>query len=491
MKLYRQIIKDCFCSLKKISIISIILMLLLHTGYLLMPKYLAQLTQSILWWNNSVLYQTSILLWIIIVITVLVERAENILADYILARLEVIRTIYYRVKLLWLSYSQITSEWSGKIISKMNKWINAEIQIYRSIIRIIIVVWFRGVIILWIVLSQYPQAILPVSIIVLILAWFQYRASSKVDPITEAQSDVRELSSRNMVRQIQEWLLVRIHNKQQYEQQNDYTTYQHYASNETKIAAYNYSIYDILHLWFRLGEIVIMFYIGHMVMNGTVWYEKITEIVTYMWFFRWPLDVAINRFMIINKESSYYTKLYQFAHQTPEIFNWSLPYQYHNGTIQFTQVWFGYSDNPSDAIFDGLDLTISGGSKIALVGHSGSGKSTIIKLLLRLYDIQSGQIMIDGQDIKELDHLDEKLASFIHDSEKMIDKSDFKHIDRYDEKTNKLIDDLDDAKQLQFTRIKAGDAWVRNTTLYIGMMTELYTIVINVQKLVHYVRRMK
>gem|GEM_PF-4394831 len=48
MKLYRQIIKDCFCSLKKISIISIILMLLLHTGYLLMPKYLAQLTQSIL-----------------------------------------------------------------------------------------------------------------------------------------------------------------------------------------------------------------------------------------------------------------------------------------------------------------------------------------------------------------------------------------------------------------------------------------------------------
>jgi len=51
-----------------------------------------------------------------------------------------------------------------------------------------------------------------------------------------------------MVRQIQEWLLVRIHNKQQYEQQNDYTTYQHYASNETKIAAYNYSIYDILHL---------------------------------------------------------------------------------------------------------------------------------------------------------------------------------------------------------------------------------------------------
>jgi hypothetical protein len=59
---------------------------------------------------------------------------------------------------------------------------------------------------------------------------------------------------------------------------------------------------------------------------------------------------------------------------------------------------------------------------------------------------------------KELDHLDEKLASFIHDSEKMIDKSDFAHIDRYDEKTNKLIDDLDDAKQLQFARIKAGDA---------------------------------
>ena len=59
---------------------------------------------------------------------------------------------------------------------------------------------------------------------------------------------------------------------------------------------------------------------------------------------------------------------------------------------------------------------------------------------------------------KELDHLDGIITKFIHDSEKMIDVSDFDHIDHYDEKANDLINDLDAAKQLQFTRIKAGDA---------------------------------
>lgn len=67
------------------------------------------------------------------------------------------------------------------------------------------------------------------------------------------------------------------------------------------------------------------------------------------------------------------------------------------GQIQFEQVTFSYHKNRS--VFDSLNLTIPAGQKIGLVGFSGSGKSTFVNLILRFYDLQSGRILIDKQDI--------------------------------------------------------------------------------------------
>ncbi len=71
-----------------------------------------------------------------------------------------------------------------------------------------------------------------------------------------------------------------------------------------------------------------------------------------------------------------------------------------NGLIKFDDVTFGYEDNPP--VFDGLHLNIKSGEQVALVGHSGAGKTTITKLLLRFVDIQKGSITIDGQDIRNI-----------------------------------------------------------------------------------------
>jgi ATP-binding cassette subfamily B protein len=68
------------------------------------------------------------------------------------------------------------------------------------------------------------------------------------------------------------------------------------------------------------------------------------------------------------------------------------------GAITFDRVRFAYKGQAAP-IYDGLDLRIRPGEKIALVGHSGSGKSTMIKLVQRLYDVQDGAILIDGQNI--------------------------------------------------------------------------------------------
>ncbi|MEX8518062.1 MAG: ABC transporter ATP-binding protein [Leptothrix sp. (in: b-proteobacteria)] len=73
------------------------------------------------------------------------------------------------------------------------------------------------------------------------------------------------------------------------------------------------------------------------------------------------------------------------------------PLQVTRGEIRFEQVSFGYGG--SRKVIDGLDLHIRAGEKIGLVGRSGAGKSTIVNLLLRFYDIEQGRVLIDGQDI--------------------------------------------------------------------------------------------
>ncbi|MBP6059011.1 MAG: ABC transporter ATP-binding protein [Nitrosomonas sp.] len=75
--------------------------------------------------------------------------------------------------------------------------------------------------------------------------------------------------------------------------------------------------------------------------------------------------------------------------------------QVNQGTIHFRHVCFSYhpDQQESSRIFDDLNLHITAGEKVGVVGRSGSGKSTFVNLLLRFYDIQQGSITIDGQDI--------------------------------------------------------------------------------------------
>ena len=65
-----------------------------------------------------------------------------------------------------------------------------------------------------------------------------------------------------------------------------------------------------------------------------------------------------------------------------------------HGTVEFKDVWFAYNDE--DWVLKGISFKVEAGQKIAFVGHTGVGKSTIINLISRYYDIQKGQILVDG-----------------------------------------------------------------------------------------------
>lgn len=88
--------------------------------------------------------------------------------------------------------------------------------------------------------------------------------------------------------------------------------------------------------------------------------------------------------------------LHEEIQETPD----ATPLLIHSGEIRFEKVDFHYPN--SIPLFKNQSITLHPGQKVGLVGYSGSGKSTFINLILRLYDVNSGKILIDGQDIKEV-----------------------------------------------------------------------------------------
>ena len=94
--------------------------------------------------------------------------------------------------------------------------------------------------------------------------------------------------------------------------------------------------------------------------------------------------------------------------------------QVERGEIQFDQVNFAYNqdqDNP-EQVFKDLNLTIAPGEKVGIVGRSGAGKSTLVNLLLRFFDVQSGALKIDQQDLRDVsqDSLRNKIAMVTQDT---------------------------------------------------------------------------
>jgi ATP-binding cassette, subfamily B, multidrug efflux pump len=71
------------------------------------------------------------------------------------------------------------------------------------------------------------------------------------------------------------------------------------------------------------------------------------------------------------------------------------------GRIEFQNVWFAYHDE--DWVLKDVSFTVEPGQSVALVGHTGSGKTTITNLLMRFYDVQRGRVLLDGVDVREWD----------------------------------------------------------------------------------------
>lgn len=138
------------------------------------------------------------------------------------------------------------------------------------------------------------------------------------------------------------------------------------------------------------------------VLNETLSFGTLFVFITYISSFFEPVQELAEQFGTLQSALASAEKIYSILDTKPDICRPKNPADITiRGRIEFRHVWFAYEND--DYILKDVSFTIRPGEKIAFVGATGAGKSSILNLIGRYYDIQRGEILIDGVNIKELD----------------------------------------------------------------------------------------
>lgn len=168
-----------------------------------------------------------------------------------------------------------------------------------------------------------------------------------------------------------------------------------------------------------LGTIAILGYGGYQVFVGALTIGGVVAFYSYVGALFDPLGAAVHIYSQLNRLGSNIRRILEVTEQTsavtemPGAVNFPSPVR---GHVELNGVCFSYRDGTR--VLDGVELKLEPGEKVALVGVSGSGKSTIAKLIARLYDVNRGTVYVDGIDVRHvrLESLRTKVCYLLQDA---------------------------------------------------------------------------
>ncbi|WP_106766361.1 ABC transporter ATP-binding protein [Paenibacillus faecalis] len=151
----------------------------------------------------------------------------------------------------------------------------------------------------------------------------------------------------------------------------------------------------------NLGYVAICILGGYLAVNGRIAVGDIQAFIQYMRQFTQPIAQVANISNVLQQTAAAAERVFEFLAEEEEPADTTKPANVSRiqGAVRFENVKFGY--NPEKTVINDFTASVKPGQKVAIVGPTGAGKTTIIKLLMRFYDIQEGAILIDGTDIRD------------------------------------------------------------------------------------------
>ncbi|SDH70482.1 ABC transporter ATP-binding protein [Nitrosomonas sp. Nm132] len=309
--------------------------------------------------------------------------------------------------LLNQSYAFFQNEFSGRIATKV---MQTALAVRETVMKTLDVMLFISVYLittLFLVVNADPHLCIPLLIWLAVYSTILYYFIPKLKQISELQADARSTMTGRIVDSYTNILTLKLfsHNQRESEyaktsMENFLTTVHPQMRLVTKLLGCVWG--SNMLLVFSVGALGIYLWINGNVSTGAIAIALSLAIrLTGMshWIM-WEISALFENIGIVHDSINTISEP-QTVVDAPN----AIPLKVKSGAIDFNHIGFVYNridQKQSEQVFNNLDLHIAAGEKVGIVGRSGAGKSTLISLLLRFYDVQQGNIQIDGQNIRQV-----------------------------------------------------------------------------------------
>ncbi|MCB0706287.1 MAG: ABC transporter ATP-binding protein [Saprospiraceae bacterium] len=175
-----------------------------------------------------------------------------------------------------------------------------------------------------------------------------------------------------------------------------------YMGKAMDLAKVNALFFPTMLLLIGASTLITVYIGGLQVVAGKITPGNILEFVLYVNMLTWPVTAIGWIASIIQQAAASQKRINEFLDSKPDIVSTLIDKKPLSGLIEFDQVGFIYPDTGIEAIKN-ISFRLEPGQKMALIGRTGSGKSTVADLIVRMYDVSSGEIRIDGKKLQDHD----------------------------------------------------------------------------------------
>ena len=159
--------------------------------------------------------------------------------------------------------------------------------------------------------------------------------------------------------------------------------------------------FPVMALLIGISNILVIYVGGNQFINGEIEFGTIVEFLIYVNMLTWPVAIVGWVSSMVQQAEASQKRINEFLKEEPQIKNYNEASSEIIGKIAFDNVTFTYPDTQITALKN-VSFTIQPGETLGIIGNTGSGKSTILELIGRLYDVQQGAIKVDDIDLKDL-----------------------------------------------------------------------------------------
>jgi ABC-type multidrug transport system fused ATPase/permease subunit len=266
-------------------------------------------------------------------------------------------------------------------------------------------------------LVQSTLTLVGTAILLFVLDWRLALATLAVIPFmaiatvifrvrsTRAYRAVRErlgLVTATLAEDIAGMRMVQAFTREQQNIRNFRTVSERYRDSNMETVVLNGWYFPFVDLLSSIALAVVLGYGGHLYFNGDVTIGTLFAFMLYVQNFFDPVQQLSQLYNTFLSATAALDKIMDVLDEEPQVLDapGAQPLPEVQGHVRFESVRFSYGTGPE--VLHGLELDVPPGTTVALVGHTGAGKSTIAKLLARFYDPTAGRITIDGHDLRDV-----------------------------------------------------------------------------------------